>query len=378
MATKCTMTAFSRLPSEILDIIMNYVLGDSIMDLYHLEQVSRHMYNYVNNPNADKNQYVHLLKVFYSRAGRDTSSINNFVPTAFINSREQWKLAAILQLGPVECVRRLVEAANADQRKRDKTVFKIVMFGAGNTGQSTTMYKLLTGEFHEQTDPTIEDIFKLNFQFNGITVPIVVLDTAPQEWKYSNSRYFVEGESFIFMYSIIDDGSYEFIDKLLHYDFCNHYGIESNVETIPTSSEEQAKQQQQQKEQGDDNPGITADLSHVPCVIVGNKSDLESQRVVSKQQLQLLANKYCISEYMESSAKNKDLVNQIFYLVIASHCVLKASQFGSEVKMAKLQKLILDYSKNMASYHKSVQKNAELQSAMRNPAAPAKKKCNVM
>uniref|UniRef100_A0A2K5E7V0 RAP1A, member of RAS onco family n=1 Tax=Aotus nancymaae TaxID=37293 RepID=A0A2K5E7V0_AOTNA len=51
----------------------------------------------------------------------------------------------------------------------------------------------------------------------------------------------------------------------------------------------------------------------VPMILVGNKCDLEDERVVGKEQGQNLARQWCNCAFLESSAKSKINVNEIFY-----------------------------------------------------------------
>ncbi|KAE8615529.1 hypothetical protein XENTR_v10008544 [Xenopus tropicalis] len=55
------------------------------------------------------------------------------------------------------------------------------------------------------------------------------------------------------------------------------------------------------------------DTDDVPMILVGNKCDLEDERVVGKEQGQNLARQWNNCAFLESSAKSKINVNEIFY-----------------------------------------------------------------
>ncbi|KAF7480779.1 Hypothetical predicted protein [Marmota monax] len=55
------------------------------------------------------------------------------------------------------------------------------------------------------------------------------------------------------------------------------------------------------------------DTDDVPMILVGNKCDLEYERVVGKEQGQNLARQWNKCAFLESSAKSKINVNEIFY-----------------------------------------------------------------
>lgn len=56
---------------------------------------------------------------------------------------------------------------------------------------------------------------------------------------------------------------------------------------------------------------ITYSRTQVPMVLVGNKCDLEDERVVGKDQGQSLAKVFGGCAFLETSAKNKINVNEV-------------------------------------------------------------------
>lgn len=60
-------------------------------------------------------------------------------------------------------------------------------------------------------------------------------------------------------------------------------------------------------------PGLTLKLSthQVPMILVGNKCDLENERVVGKDQGQNLARQWSNCAFLETSAKSKINVNEV-------------------------------------------------------------------
>uniref|UniRef100_A0A8C5Y5F1 RAP1A, member of RAS oncogene family n=1 Tax=Microcebus murinus TaxID=30608 RepID=A0A8C5Y5F1_MICMU len=58
---------------------------------------------------------------------------------------------------------------------------------------------------------------------------------------------------------------------------------------------------------------LDTDTEDVPMILLGNKCDLEDERVVGKEQGQNLARQWCNCAFLESSAKSKINVNEIFY-----------------------------------------------------------------
>ena len=58
------------------------------------------------------------------------------------------------------------------------------------------------------------------------------------------------------------------------------------------------------------------DMDDVPMVLVGNKCDLADQRVITTEQGEALAKKFGNCAFLESSAKTKVNVEQIFFDLI--------------------------------------------------------------
>ena len=53
---------------------------------------------------------------------------------------------------------------------------------------------------------------------------------------------------------------------------------------------------------------------NITCILIGNKADLESERVVSFDEGQEMAEQYCM-RFLETSAKDGDNVNKAFYRI---------------------------------------------------------------
>eukprot|EP01098_Paradermamoeba_levis_P009367 TRINITY_DN3893_c0_g5_i1.p3 TRINITY_DN3893_c0_g5~~TRINITY_DN3893_c0_g5_i1.p3 ORF type:complete len:119 (-),score=47.60 TRINITY_DN3893_c0_g5_i1:214-570(-) len=73
------------------------------------------------------------------------------------------------------------------------------------------------------------------------------------------------------------------------------------------------------------------DREDFPCVMVGNKCDLEDQRVVSKQQASDQASKFGCT-YMEASAKASINVKEVFYDLVRQ---INSKKHPSEVQKKK-------------------------------------------
>ena len=166
--------------------------------------------------------------------------------------------------------------------------FKIVVLGGGGVGKSALTIRLVTDNFLDEYDPTIEDSYRKNATINenvsGVTnkvsVIMDILDTAGQEeFSSMQDQWMREGKGFLLVYNITSRQSFDEIamlrDKILR----------------------------------------AKDEEKVPIVVAGNKCDLEEQRQVSTQEGQEYAKEIGVPFY-ETSAKIKHNNEECFHEVV--------------------------------------------------------------
>jgi len=73
------------------------------------------------------------------------------------------------------------------------------------------------------------------------------------------------------------------------------------------------------------------DTDDVPLVLVGNKCDLEDERVVGKDQGMNLARQFNNCSFLESSAKAKINVNEVMILANKSFALLTFFPFSLDI-----------------------------------------------
>jgi len=152
-----------------------------------------------------------------------------------------------------------------------------VVLGGGGVGKSALTIRLVTDNFLEEYDPTIEDSYRKQVVIDDATALLDILDTAGQE-EYSSmqDQWMREGKGFLLVYSITNKNTFEeisvFREKILR----------------------------------------AKDEDSVPMVLIGNKCDLETERQVASDEGRAKAEEWGCP-FMETSAKDKINNEECFF-----------------------------------------------------------------
>lgn len=154
--------------------------------------------------------------------------------------------------------------------------FKLVVVGGGGVGKSALTIQFIQSYFVSDYDPTIEDSYTKICNVDGKETRLDILDTAGQEeFGAMREQYMRSGEGFLLVFALNDRGSYHEVQKF-------------HTQILRVK-----------------------DRDDFPMVLVGNKADLEQQRVISREDAQAFARENRI-HYMEASAKNRYNVDEVF------------------------------------------------------------------
>jgi Ras-related protein Rap-1A len=155
--------------------------------------------------------------------------------------------------------------------------YKLVVLGSGGVGKSALTVQFVQGIFVEKYDPTIEDSYRKVVEVDGQQCMLEILDTAgTEQFTAMRDLYMKNGQGFLLVYSITAQSTFNDLQDL----------------------REQILR--------------VKDMDEVPMILVGNKCDLEDERVVGKDQGQGLARQWNCT-FLETSAKSKINVNEIFH-----------------------------------------------------------------
>lgn len=158
---------------------------------------------------------------------------------------------------------------------------KVAIVGSRAVGKSSLTVQFVENHFVESYYPTIENTFSTVIKYKGQDYSTEIVDTAGQdEYSILQSKHSIGIHGYLIAYSVTSRQSFDMVtvirDKIL-----NHLGSE-----------------------------------WVPCVLVGNKSDLHIQRQVSPEEGKALAEEWKCS-WTETSARHNENVAKAFELLIA-------------------------------------------------------------
>ncbi|XP_074593853.1 ras-like protein 2 [Brevipalpus obovatus] len=158
--------------------------------------------------------------------------------------------------------------------------YKLVVVGGGGVGKSALTIQFIQSYFVTDYDPTIEDSYTKQCVIDDRVAKLDVLDTAGQEeFSAMREQYMRSGEGFLLVYSITDRNSYDELQKF-------HRQILR-----------------------------VKDRDEFPMILVGNKCDLETQRVVSQLEGQHLGQLLRVP-FIECSAKLRMNVDVAFHELV--------------------------------------------------------------
>ena len=159
-------------------------------------------------------------------------------------------------------------------------VFKITILGESAVGKTSLINQFVEGSFQEDYKPTLgANIVRKDISIEKVNakVRLIMWDLAGQE-KYNviRSMYFQGCVGSLFVYDITRHNTFDNIETKWLRDFKSYV-----------------------KKEGE-------------YVLIGNKIDLENQRIVLTEEGQKLADKIHASDFIETSAKSGENVEKAF------------------------------------------------------------------
>ncbi|KAJ3450197.1 ras-like protein [Anaeramoeba flamelloides] len=155
----------------------------------------------------------------------------------------------------------------------------IILLGGGSVGKSCLTIQYLQGRFVQDYDPTVEESYTKITVIDNKPATLQLFDTAGQsEFRTVENLHLQKGDAFFLVFSLTSRTSFAAIRKI--YD---------RIKKIRETS--------------------------VPILIIGNKSDLTSERLISREDAEEFAKKMS-SPYLETSAKTGENVTECFETLV--------------------------------------------------------------
>jgi len=178
----------------------------------------------------------------------------------------------------------------------------MVLVGKDGVGKTAIAIRFLQGTFVDKYDPTVEDSYRKNVQIDNVHYVVEILDTAGLELMTAmKDLHMKDGQGFVLVFDVTDRKSFEALP-----------GIRAEIERLTDSND-------------------------FPCIVVGNKSDLEEKRQVTPEEGNEWSSKFPDSKFMEVSAKMSTTIEEIFLQLLQQ--ILKAEQRKAAEAAAKPEEL---------------------------------------
>ncbi|SCV02583.1 LAME_0H03026g1_1 [Lachancea meyersii CBS 8951] len=159
--------------------------------------------------------------------------------------------------------------------------YKLVVLGAGGVGKSCLTVQFVQGVYLDTYDPTIEDSYRKSMEIDKKVFDLEILDTAGvAQFTAMRELYIKSGLGFLLVYSVTDRQSLEEL-------------IELREQVLRIK-----------------------DSNKVPMVLVGNKADLEGERVISVEEGVEMSSKWGRVPFYETSALLRSNVDEVFVDVV--------------------------------------------------------------
>ena len=164
-----------------------------------------------------------------------------------------------------------------DFQDEHKYLFRVCLLGDAGVGKTSLLTRFCDNYFFENYNNTIGIDFRVaTLKYDNIISKIHIWDTAGQErFRSLSLNYINNSHGFIFIYDITSSESFEKVEKWIS------LALQKNNHTVAN-------------------------------FLVGNKSDLEQERKVSKSKAEDFAKKNKLF-FLETSAKNHINVEKLFY-----------------------------------------------------------------
>ena len=175
-----------------------------------------------------------------------------------------------------------IEVKEIDEEKDPDFCFKLVMLGNSGVGKTSLVKYEINNTFINDNESTvIFDHYFKNFCISEKTVRLQIWDLCGQDTYYSSIKNFYRSSTcIIIVFSLDNLDSFNLVNRWIE-DIKHNHNTDQYI-----------------------------------LVLIGNKSDLVDERIISKEMIQEYCKKNEIENYFETSAKTGENVHEIFQLLV--------------------------------------------------------------
>ncbi|KAG7491891.1 hypothetical protein MATL_G00009080 [Megalops atlanticus] len=160
---------------------------------------------------------------------------------------------------------------------KEKTTVRLVFFGAAEVGKTALILRFLQDRFEHKYKRTVEELHSIEYEIDGAKIRIEIMDTSGS-YSFPAMRKLCirNSDAFALVYSIDDPESFEEVQRL-------------REEILELKGDK-----------------------FTPITVVGNKVDLENQRLVSTGEIMSTVELDWNASFVEASAKTSENVMGVF------------------------------------------------------------------
>ena len=179
-----------------------------------------------------------------------------------------------------------------DSETEIEYTIKILLVGDTNVGKTNIIYRYFNNQYNQYYMATTGiDLKSTTIELKGKKLRIQLWDTAGQEkYRSITSNLFLKVQGFLVVYDITNEKSF--------------INLKDWIKSI-------------KEECG----------SHIPIIVVGNKNDLDNERLISKNEAISYAKSEKL-EYIETSSKTGENVKEVILLIIQK--ILETSELEND------------------------------------------------
>ena len=194
--------------------------------------------------------------------------------------------------------------------------YKVLIIGDPGIGKTSLIHRYIYNEFKENNESTIG----LDFQEKTVQVSpkdkiiLIIWDTAGSEKFHSIAQnFFTNCDGIILCFDTTDKKTFENLESWINY--INEYiEIKDNYIDSNHNNNKKKEKNEEEEEEEEEKEWMDDDQFKPIIILAGTKSDLKTEEIITNEEIKTFT-KIIKCEYFETSAKNKNGVDDLFFFM---------------------------------------------------------------